>query len=434
MTDAGKSKNTVAWERLFADLDILEGIERDGRFIISADRIRRYREPRLMAKFDHRVNLPRIFSANRLSILPVSRGSYCIAPFDAYKDFDGAGPAPERFSLPSFIQTINPAAITAESVAVNCAAAAGIFADFAGEALVPTVSGRMGSGTFDCTVSSLKDGKPIPLLVTNAQIEIDAALEGAESLLLVEAKNDISQDFIVRQLYYPFRTWAARVAKKVRPVFMVYSNGIFHLYEYCFTCPSEYSSIALVQHKRYSVEDTAITPDDIRETADTTSAAPEPELPFPQADNFLRVINLCELLYNEDMDREKVTQEYAFDRRQTSYYTDAGRYLGLIRRERCEGRTVYSLTDEGRRIIELPYRPRQLALCRSIFRHRLFQAVVRDWLRTGAVPAKERIVAHMRQSELYNVSGESTYYRRASTVSGWVYWIASLCGDNRTQL
>ena len=46
----------------------------EGRFLISADQIREYREPRLMAKFDHRVNLPQIFAENGLAILPVSRG------------------------------------------------------------------------------------------------------------------------------------------------------------------------------------------------------------------------------------------------------------------------------------------------------------------------------------------------------------------------
>ena len=40
--------------------------------------------------------------------------------------------------------------------------------------------------------------------VNNSQIEIDGGYEGAESLTIIEAKNNIADDFIVRQLYYPY--------------------------------------------------------------------------------------------------------------------------------------------------------------------------------------------------------------------------------------
>ncbi|EDN7485605.1 hypothetical protein F3349_15970, partial [Listeria monocytogenes] len=50
-----------AWERLFEKYNILEVIERDGVFIISAQQIKEYREARLMTKFDHKANLPNLF-------------------------------------------------------------------------------------------------------------------------------------------------------------------------------------------------------------------------------------------------------------------------------------------------------------------------------------------------------------------------------------
>ena len=59
---------------------------------------------------------------------------------------------------------------------------------------------------------------------------------------------------------------------------------------------------------------------------------PEPNnIPFPQANSFERIINLCEILYeNNTLSRDEITYRYDFDSRQTNYYTDAGRYLGLI--------------------------------------------------------------------------------------------------------
>ena len=53
-----RSRNDEAWEKIFARWDALEQIRENGVFRVSADQIREYREPRLMAKFDHRVNLP----------------------------------------------------------------------------------------------------------------------------------------------------------------------------------------------------------------------------------------------------------------------------------------------------------------------------------------------------------------------------------------
>lgn len=53
MSEQTKSQNDKAWEALFEKYDILSHIESDGKFIISASQIKEYREPRLMAKFDH---------------------------------------------------------------------------------------------------------------------------------------------------------------------------------------------------------------------------------------------------------------------------------------------------------------------------------------------------------------------------------------------
>lgn len=71
--------NDTAWERLFDKYHILDKIEHQGQFAISAAQIKEFREPRLMTKFDHKINLPEIFAENHLSILPVTRGDYVIS-------------------------------------------------------------------------------------------------------------------------------------------------------------------------------------------------------------------------------------------------------------------------------------------------------------------------------------------------------------------
>ena len=430
MDNRPKTQNDVAWEALFSKYDILSQIDSYGQFSISASQIKEYREPRLMAKFDHNINLPHIFADNNLAILPISRGDYVISHFEAYQRFETLDETITRATLPTHIQSLDPNNVPSEAIAINCALASGMLQDFLGEeTLYSTVSGRMGSGQFNFGIHNSKSGAISSVQVNNSQIEIDAALEGIESLALLEAKRDLSADFLVRQLYYPFRVWQSRVSKKVKPIFLVYSNGIYSLYEYEFQNPDVYNSLVLVKHKNYSIEDTDIEMSDLMDVAaQISSFIQEPAMPFPQADTFERVINICELLESQPLSREDVTEEYAFDIRQTNYYTDAARYLGLVERayEHQNGRKpIYILTALGRIIMGLNYKQRQLALCKCILEHEVFYEVF-SHCQSGSIPDKNTIVQIMKQSNLYKVGSDSTYIRRASTVTGWINWMLDL--------
>ena len=104
--------NDSAWEKLFDKYYILKNIEKNGEFVISANQIKEFREPRLMTKFDHKINLPTIFAENNLSILPISRGDYMISSFSAYKEFETPATEKQRISIPSHIQSLMPVSYT----------------------------------------------------------------------------------------------------------------------------------------------------------------------------------------------------------------------------------------------------------------------------------------------------------------------------------
>jgi hypothetical protein len=155
MCNSPKTLNDDAWKRLFSKYDILNQIDANGRFEISAKQIKEFREPRLMTKFDHTINLPKIFSDNQLAILPITRGSYVISHFDAYHEFENAVAPVKRVSLPTYIQSLDSNNIFSEAIALNCAVAAGIIAEFLqDEALVYTTCGRMSSGSFDFVITN----------------------------------------------------------------------------------------------------------------------------------------------------------------------------------------------------------------------------------------------------------------------------------------
>lgn len=428
MSEQAKTQNDRAWEALFEKYDILSHIESDGKFMISASQIKEYREPRLMAKFDHHINLPQIFAKNNLAILPISRRDYVISYFEAYQPFEALDQPITKASLPINLQSLDANNISSEAIAINCALASGMLSDFLEEdVLHSTVSGRMGTGQFDFRIRNSRRKAPTEVSVNNSQMEIDAAFEGVHSLSLLEAKRDLSEDFLIRQLYYPYRVWHNRVTKKVKPIFLVYSNGIFSLYEYEFQNPDSYNSLVLVKHKNYSIEDTAIGLPDLQEVAFHTQMVPEPRVSFPQANRFERVINLCELLNAQELSREQVTEEYAFDIRQTNYYTDAARYLGLLEKHYEDGRRpVYSLSTLGKRIMNLNYKQRQLAFCEVILQHRPFKETFKLCMKTGSMPDVSAIVAIMQESNLYKVESRSTYVRRSSTIKGWINWMLGL--------
>lgn len=425
-----KNRNDEAWEAIFADREAVDVIAREGRLLISADEIRRYREPRLMAKFDHRVNLPEIFQRHSLAILPVSRGDYVVGPFEAYCRFGEASSPVRRFSLPASLESLDGGNIPSETIALSCAAASGILSDFLGEeTLVPTVSGRMSSDCFSFTIRGA-DGEPFPVDVDHAQIEIDAAYEGAHSLALIEAKRDLSEDFLVRQLYYPFRVWSERVRKRVRPVFLVHSNGLFRLYEYEFTDPMCYNSLRLVQQRTYSLEDTDFTRRDLLDVLRETPWDEEPEVAFPQANSLERVLNLCELLLMQPMTPLDVTAAYDFTLRQAGYYTAAARFLGLIRKDGA----FFRLTDEGRRVLSLSYRKRQAALTSRMARSRVFRALLNLGAHKPSPVTVEEARELLRTERPPDVWSEKTLSRRASTAVSWVNWLLRPQGEEEQQL
>ena len=152
------SKNNSAWQKIFEKYDVLNQINQNNIFKISAEQIREFREPRLMAKFDHKINLPKIFIENDLSILPITRGDYIISHFNLYHKFESEDKNICKMQLPEYIQSLDLNNIFSESVALNCAFASGIIQDFIeDEQIIPTTSGRMGAGFFKFQIDNEKN-------------------------------------------------------------------------------------------------------------------------------------------------------------------------------------------------------------------------------------------------------------------------------------
>lgn len=433
-----KRKIDITWTKLNDKHHILDAIKDKGYFIISAKQIGEFQEARLAVKFDHSDARPDLFEKNNLSILPITRGDYYISHINAYHNFESDTSEITYLRPPEHIKSLDVTSINSESKALNMAYISGIFADFLeDESLLPTVSGRMSSESFafyaDVVSKDVADKEPT-ITVENSQIEIDAAYEGIHSLALMEAKRDLTDNFLIRQLYYPFRTWHQKMAgKPVRPVFLIYSNSIFYLYEYRFKDLQHYNSLELVKHKRYCLEDTHISVEDVEMIMDTVKFNREPLVPFPQADSFERVINICELLYINDMEKDSITEEYSFDTRQSSYYLDAARYLGLIMRYTDgNGHRSYCLTDLGKSLFSMSYKLRQLKFVEIILSYKSFYLTYKSYYHTGITPSKNEVISYIIEAGVVDPRtgqkySEATNHRRAGTVISWINWIIDKC-------
>ena len=120
------TKNDQAWEELFAEHNILREVNEKGYYVITAKDIGKYRESRLMTKFDHKANLPKLFKDNRLTILPITRGSYIIGRFENYQKLEYRINNIKYKNFPFSIETLDYNNIYSESAAISCASLAGM--------------------------------------------------------------------------------------------------------------------------------------------------------------------------------------------------------------------------------------------------------------------------------------------------------------------
>lgn len=425
MANSSKTLIDKAWEKLFERYSIIEQINKNGVFNITSAEINEYHQARLMAKFDYQEKLPQIFSENDLAILPMTNRSYVIGRFNIFEKIkhNKKLETKDAKKLPNHITAIDIEHISSETTALLCANICGILTSFFNEEQIThVIGGRMGSGDFTFQLSNIN------FSVSKSQIEIDGGFESERYIYLVEVKNLIHDNFLVRQVYYPYRTWTKKleeknIDKKVRNIFLTYSDGTFYLREYEFEHIEDPSSIKMVKEDRYSIVKDALNLEKLQEILDNVVIVEEPDVPFPQCNDLDKVINLCELLCykNEEMSKAEIVEEFRFVDRQADYYGNGARYLNLIT---YNDNKTYSLTELGETVFSQSLQQRQIELVSIILSHKPFNIVMRDYLEQGTYPSSQRVQELIKDCDLYNVSKEkNTFKRRCSTVLRWINWI-----------
>ena len=422
------AKKTVSelWEDIFIDFDVLNVINSKGFIKISADEIRPYKEPRLMTKFDYSKQLPKVFKENKLGILPTKNGEYIIGKYNLFQNISNTKYdeiEPQKMTMPNYIETIDPDNIYSESNALNVALLSGMIKETVGEDVVETIQGKMRATGFNFEIDG-ENGKQI-IEVDKPAMEIDGGYEGENNVCLIEAKNYLPDDFIIRQLYYPYRHWIEKVNKKIIPIFFGYDNGIYNFFVYEFENYNDYNSLQLKEIKRFVIS--SRNSDEIKrkifESVELIDDKSQNIIPFPQANSFTKIIGILDMIEHE-INAQDIADFYEFDLRQGSYYLSAAKYLGIVDGNNAK----YQLTSDGFIIANLDTKSRNEEIIKMILRHKVFYYSYKYYLENDVIPDRDFIIELMKKytdipKETPNGEENGVLARRASTVRGWIQWI-----------
>jgi len=406
------SSTTNAWDALDHEHHIRTRLEANEIVTLSATQIRRHREPRLMTKFDTREERPSLLSG--ATILPVRNGKYVLLRGDGYHDVCDATEQ-RRWAIPAQAAALTTLpwweSVQSEAQALDMALASGMLGNFLEEQrLKLTIRGRRGSPEFAFVFDGASG--PCEIDVEGVQIEVDAGLEN-NAIHLIEAKLGKRTNFHVRQLYYPLCMWRTLVpTKRVTTSLLTWHDRVFSLRRFDFDPESRYHGIRLAASIDYTFDDEPLPPS-LEEILSDSSLRPAPAVPFPQADDVDKIIDLVDAVGAGVSNPEDLAMRYAFVERQAQYYVGAARFLGLVQ-------GGYTLAEEGRSFIRAKRGERHRILLRQMASLAAFRSAF-EWMNShGAIPSLDDASSWVSAAAPSLAS--RTVERRAWTLLAWSRW------------
>ncbi len=419
------TKNDLAWDRFFSRTGSLAEISENGFVYINAVDMKSLgeREPRLMAKHDTIAVTPKIFRDNNLSLFPVRNGVYVVFKDHTHRTYYDIPPQIYSAQPIAHNSSVDLASFDAypgdqrlnESQAIDFGYISRLLHQFTGESTLNlAIRGRSYSGEFSFRLPDVEHCAE----VSSVQIEIDAGYESENSIYLIEAKVGRRSDFHIRQLYYPYLEWSRRSNKRIVPIFLAFTNGKYYLTEFAFS--DAFGAISATRAKCYQLSYARPTQVDLQRVLNSIQEAVEPNIPYPQANDLDKVIDLVNAVSSGTRDNTSLADLFEFDERQGDYYANAAIYLNLAYRESH----VFQLTDTGKRFLSFKNasdRNRLLVqqmVSRPTLRRILYLLIGRDYQLEQISNAEIAEVI-----ERYTVLTGSTPSRRASTIRQWLKWL-----------
>ncbi|MDO8544748.1 MAG: AAA-associated domain-containing protein [Opitutaceae bacterium] len=387
-------------------------------------------ELRLMAKVDSSAELPDALRRHGYFILPVKNGEYLLVRGDGFHVLE-ALPEPPTIFRPELDFELTTLSIgNSESQHLDYSYHVGLIEHFAGVAgLRQTIRGRKRMPTIEFHVGTIG---PIRS-EAGVQVEVDLGCEGRDEIILIEAKVGQPRDFIIRQLYYPYRKWRMEIpGKRIRPWFFcsleMAGRRLYRFWEYEISNETQYCSLHLKRDESFLIDPKVkrLTVDQLLHLHRGATAAAQ-HWNVPQADSLWRVAEMP-LLVNQGINTAaKVALHYGFDPRQSSYYRQAAEFLGLV----TQGdRGTYKLTGLGREYVLRPSDERRELLAGLLAQFPPVRAALELAVRAGSRGVSRQEIADLIAR--HSTISSSTPARRASTVLSWLRWMQEATGAVQT--
>ena len=253
-----ETNNIPSWDAIFETYGIDQHDFDAAPFLISSAEIGAacqhftrpsQKEARILCKQDTRESRSRAFRERGLFILPVKNRYYAIVKGEGYVDIPTAEPPLLEYPDDSRLGLGMTGIGSSAALHFDAAHALGLIRLFTGDdSLVLTIRGRKFTGAFQFKVGECQ------IDVNNVQTEVDGGYEGANQVVLVEAKNGNATNNIIRQLYYPYRQWQQHTDKPVSTLFFQRTrNDEYHIWHFAFEDVNDYNSIRLLKSARYKI-------------------------------------------------------------------------------------------------------------------------------------------------------------------------------------
>ncbi|MDR3236770.1 MAG: hypothetical protein LBT48_08640 [Prevotellaceae bacterium] len=249
--------NNNSWQKIFNDYNISNHDFTSKPFFLTAEQIKRScqkfkktteKEVRILCKQDSREDRPDIFVQNNLFLLPTKNGEYAIIKGEGYVDISEIKTTIQKYTSKLDFKLESSLVGNSEMQHLDFAYASSLIRTFIGDdSLVLTIRGRKYTPNFSFNVGTQT------IDVKSVQTEVDAGYEGRNSIVLVEAKNSLTKNTIIRQLFYPFRQWKSYTAKEVLLLFFERQGNAYNIWQYAFTDENDYNSIKLVKSEKYII-------------------------------------------------------------------------------------------------------------------------------------------------------------------------------------
>lgn len=292
---------------------------------------------RNLSKFDKREDRPSVFRDNNLNIMPISRSEYVVGPMEEYHPLVLTNKAEdvsyERFKIPNLL-TLQGETTSWISAGLAVHALDKAFDD---SDLIRTITGRMGGGSWSFRINHIDNAdRRFELQLKNPQIEIDTVLETPKAIYILEAKQVKETNFLVRQLYFPYRKLISDLNITSKPVIPVFyeinsESQYVKVRMFEFTDSDVYNSIREFRRFEFQLINTDEETDIDKLIAFSKTVVTEPtktEL-LPQANDMAKVMTLLNDLKGNVLNKREIADKFTFDERQSDYYGNVLVYFSL---------------------------------------------------------------------------------------------------------